>query len=67
MHPRIIGLNIQPSFFYRRDYMASFWYHGRMYNEEDIETKMNDYEAIIKALEQKIQELEEKLRDIDNE
>lgn len=47
--------------------MSSFWYHGRMYNEEDIEMKMNDYEAIIKALEQKIQELEEKLHDIDNE
>lgn len=47
--------------------MASFWYHGRMYNEEDIEQKMNDYEAIIETLEQKIQELEEKLRYIDNE
>ena len=46
--------------------MKSFWYHGRMYSEEDITNKLAEYEAIIEMLEKKLQDLEHTLHDISN-
>lgn len=46
--------------------MKTFWYHGRMYSEEDITNKLDEYEAIIEMLEQKIQDLEHTLHNISN-
>lgn len=50
----------------KENYMKTFWYHGRMYSEEDITNKLDEYEAIIEMLEQKIQDLEHSLHNISN-
>ena len=59
-------IDMNASMLKKENYMKSFWYHGRMYSEEDITNKLAEYEAIIEMLEKKVQDLEHTLHDISN-